>query len=303
MPVKYLYILSQRYSGSTLLSFLLATHPEIATIGERRKFFVKSIRPEGNTGLQCSCGETFQDCAFWNSVKERVLSRVDPQALETNATEFQFFNNRYLDGMAQDLYLRAQLGRWPFRDRLFSRRIALLEQFNRELVRAILDKEKKAAFLDSSKNIQQAFHLSRIRDFDLHIIWLSRDPRAQVASALKYNHWTVAEATRRWKQEMEENQNILDRLGAPYTRLTYEALCRDPEGEMKKLLLFAGLSPEDFSLDFREYEQHIMGNYNMRLGKDTRIRERRDWLEKLKPEDITLIESMTENYRSYYTDV
>lgn len=303
MPIKYLYILSQRYSGSTLLSFLLATHPEISTIGERRKFYVKSIRPEGNTGLQCSCGAYFKDCAFWNAVKEKILSRVDPRSLETNATEFQLFQNKYLDKMAQELLRRAHLGNWPFSERIFSRRRALLAEFNLELVRAILEMENKAVFLDASKNVQQAFHLSQIKDFDLHIIWLSRDPRAQVASSLKYNYWTIEEATRRWRSEMLENQIMLGRMGVKYTQLTYEALCRDPRKTMEKLLDFAGLPTNAFSLNFRDYEQHIMGNYNMRLGKDTEIKERRDWQHKLKPEEIALIEKMTEDYRDHYTHV
>ncbi len=303
MPVKYLYILSQRYSGSTLLSFLLATHPEISTIGERRKFYVKSIRPSGNTGLQCSCGAYFKDCAFWNGIKEKVLSRVDPATLTTNATEFQLFPNKYKDKLAQEILRRAWLNNWPFSKKLFRSRRTLLEQFNRELVRAILEMEGNKVFLDSSKNIQQAFHLSQIEAFDLHIIWLSRDPRAQVASSLKYNSWTIAEATRRWKSEMEENQKMLERMGVRYTRLTYEALCRDPQVEMKKLFEFAGLPAEDFSLNFRNYDQHIMGNYNMRLGKDTKIEERRDWLKKLKPEEIALIEKLTKKYRTHYTEV
>lgn len=301
MAIKYLYILSQRYSGSTLLSFLMATHPDIATIGERRKFYVKSIRPQGKTGLQCSCGKYFQDCAFWNTVKEKVLERIDPAALRTNATEFQLFSNKYLNRLAHELLQTAWLQHWPFADRLFAGRLGLMNELNRILVEAILELEGKPVFLDSSKNIEQALFLSRIRAFDLHIIWLSRDPRAQVASSLKYNRWSIEEATRRWKAEMDRNQQVLESMDVPYTKLTYEALCRDPESEMKRLLQFAGLDAGAFSLDFRRYDQHIMGNYNMRLGKDTRIEERRDWLEKLQPDEIATIESMTADYREYYT--
>jgi LPS sulfotransferase NodH len=302
VPVKYLYILSQRYSGSTLLSFLLATHPEIATIGERRKFFVKSIRPTGNTGLQCSCGLPFTDCPFWNQIRDEVLAQLPHAALRTNASEFQLFPNRYLNRIGQELLHTAWLNHWPFRDMLFAGKLKQLNHFNRVLVNAILQLEGKKIFLDSSKNIEQALFLSRIREFDLHIIWLSRDPRAQVASALKYNRWSIEEATRRWRSEMDRNQRILSRMNVKYKELTYEALCRDPQAEMEKILHFAGIDPEGSSLDFREYEQHIMGNYSMRLGKDTKIEERRDWLERLSPDEISRIENLTEAYRAYYTN-
>ncbi|WP_170110172.1 sulfotransferase [Flavilitoribacter nigricans] len=303
MPVKYIYILSQRYSGSTLLSFLLATHPEISTIGERRKFFVKSIRPKGQTGLQCSCGALFQDCVYWTAVREKVLARIDERALGVNETEFQLYGNKYLEKLGQEILQRAILDGWPLSDHLFAGRRRNWNTFNRRLVEVILEMDNSRIFLDSSKSIEQVLYLSQIDDFDLHIIWLTRDPRAQVASSLKYNSWSVEEATRRWKQQMQKNQFVLDRLGIKYTTLTYEALCRDPKGEIRQLLKFVGMDPGGFSLNFRDYEQHIMGNYRMRLGQDTRIVERKDWLERLQPGEIAKIESMTSDYREYYTTV
>ena len=64
----------------------------------------------------------------------------------------------------------------------------------------MLDLEDKKVFVDSSKIIDQAWYLSEIEAFDFYVVWLVRDPRAQVSSALKYNAWDVAEATRRWKR-------------------------------------------------------------------------------------------------------
>lgn len=189
----------------------------------------------------------------------------------------------------------------PMLERLYRRQMDYHARFNTQLVRSVLELENNEVFLDSSKSIAHALFLSRIPQFDLHIIWLSRDPRAQVSSALKYNDWDVAEATQRWKREMLANEQALKKMNVPYLSLTYEALCREPEQEMARLLRFAGLDPAQFSLDFRSRTQHIMGNYAMRLGQDKRIEERKDWLERLSPEQIQLIEQMTTDFRQYYT--
>ncbi|MEM9822289.1 MAG: sulfotransferase, partial [Bacteroidota bacterium] len=184
---------------------------------------------------------------------------------------------------------------WPF-----SKKIKAHCHFNELLVRQILKIEQKSVFLDSSKVIDHALLLSLIDSFDFYIIWLSRDPRAQSHSALKYNPWSIEEAARRWKKEMAVNEKILKKANIKYLPLQYEALCKNPKKEMTRLLQFVGLDANLFSLDFREKEQHIMGNASMRLGKDRKIVERKDWMEKLSQDQIKTIETITADYRHYY---
>lgn len=300
--MKYIYILSQRYSGSTLLSFLLATHPAISTIGERRKFYVKAIRPQAadRNGI-CSCGAPFSDCPFWSAVKRGVLTQLDEKRLATNLTEFHFSNNKYLNAACQELWYYSLMHRLPFLKKPLDRKIRDFEQFNRMLVQTILDLEGNQVFLDASKDIRHALFLSQVPEFNFFVIWLSRDPRAQVASALKYNSWGVEEATRRWITTMETNRKVLETMGLNYRCLTYEALCLDPRQEIAGLLRFAGLDPDLFSLDFRAQTQHIMGNYSMRLGKDQTIEERREWRDALSASQVELIEAMTSDYKQYYS--
>lgn len=290
--MKFIYILSQRYSGSTLLSFLLGTHPEISTIGERRKFYNKSIRPNPNETQDCSCGKKFAECEFWSKIRERLLKRISEKDLTTNATEFRFFNNKYLHRIASDLYKVSLVNGFPKLFQPFSRKAEKLCHVNQILTEEILALEGNSAFLDSSKIIDHALYLSQLKEFDFYVIWLSRDPRAQVSSALKYNDWTIEEAAHRWQKEMDDNERILKKTGINYTSLQYEKLCRNPESEMRRILKFVNLDPDKFSLDFRSREQHIMGNRNMRLGKDSKIEERKDWQEKLSTAEIKLIDSI-----------
>lgn len=298
---KYIYILSQRYSGSTLLSFLLGTHPGVSTIGERRKFFNKSIRPQSNETQDCSCGKTFEACPFWSAIRQGLLHKLAPEDLETNGTEFRFFNNRYAHSLASRVHQWAIFNQLPKPWRPFGKKMAQLQHFNQVLVEEILQLEGNTVFLDSSKSMEQALYLSRIEAFDFYIIWLARDPRAQVFSALKYNDWTVEKATQQWKKEMAENAKFLQKTGIRHIFLQYEKLCRNPEKEMQRILDFVGLDKNQFSLNFRAQTQHIMGNRSMRLGNDAKIEERTDWKIKLKQEEIATIEHLTKDYQQYYS--
>lgn len=299
--IKLIYILSQRYSGSTLLSFLLGTHPAVATIGERRKFYTHSFLTGREKALNCSCGKLFPDCDYWNELKSRVLQRVDVSDYKTNPTEFQLSGNRYKQRMAYELVKYGRLYSIPGLISPFKNRLTLINDFNLALVDECVKMEKAGAFLDSSKSIEHVLFLSMIEALDIHVIWLARDPRAQVNSAMKYNDWNAEQATNYWKSEMRRNEQMLKKLRVKYMSLGYEALCHDPEAEMKNILEFLGLDPNGFSLDFRSQTQHIMGNYNMRLGKDSSITERKEWQSELTPDQRNTIEQMTRDYTRYYS--
>ena len=66
------YILAASHSGSTLLSMLLGSHPQIATIGEM------NLSPKAMGDLnryRCSCGALIRQCGFWQKVKEAMHHR------------------------------------------------------------------------------------------------------------------------------------------------------------------------------------------------------------------------------------
>lgn len=298
---KYIYILSQRYSGSTLLSFLLGSHPEISTIGERRKFYTHSFLKSADQAQNCSCGQPFPKCEHWNAIKTGLLEQVDIEAYKSNPTEFKLFKNKYFHEIAYRVFKFCLINKLPITIWPFRRKLNRFIEFNRVLVQECLKQDSANAFLDSSKVIDHILFLSLIPEFDIHIVCLTRDPRAQVNSALKYNDWTIEEATKYWKREMINNKKVLDKINANYTVLNYEALCSDPKGEMIRLLDFLKLDSSGFSLDFRNKTQHIMGNYNMRLGKDTKITERKEWQSDLSKSQIKKIEDLTTDYQQYYS--
>lgn len=294
---KYIYVLSQRYSGSTLLSFLLATHPEVSTIGERRKFYNKSIKTKEflhHKARHCSCGALFEDCPYLNAIKDKVLAKTNPADLNTNTTEFNIFNNKYINRIAYELIKFSKINKLPFTP--FQNKINSLLHFNEVLSQETLRLDGTSAFLDTSKIIDHAFYLSMIKNFDFKVIWLFRDPRAQINSAIKYNKWTIEYAAKHWIKEMEANELILTKMNIPFIKQKYEDLCANPEGELQNIFKFVGLDEQQFTLDFRAQTQHIIGNAKMRLGKDAKIQERIEWQTELTSDQIKKIETLTADF-------
>jgi hypothetical protein len=278
----------------------LATHPEIGTIGERRKFFAKSIVPNDFGAQTCSCGEKFVHCPFWSEVRQEFL-KGSHQRNELDFTEFQLIKNKRLNQAAFrsiDYFIKNKL---PLKWHPLNTKIQENIQLNEELVQIILTLAQADVFLDSSKSMQHALFLSLVAKFDLRIIWLVRDPRAQVNSALKYNKWTVRDATQRWIEEMNYNRIMLEKINARSRIFRYEDLCVNPESTLKQIGDFVEMDPEGFTLDFRSQTQHIMGNYSMRRGSTAEVKERLEWKTTLGKEQIELIEKLTSDFQQYYS--
>lgn len=251
--------------------------------------------------LKCSCGKPFPECDHWNTIKARLLDRLGMPKPDINPTEFKFSHNKYKEKLSTELFKASMTAGLPFLRKPLQSKLEAFKNFNQALVEESLKLDKAEVFLDSSKVIDHVLYLSLMDTFDIKVVWLTRDPRAQVNSAMKYNKWSAEEATRYWKREMEENEFWLKKLNMNYTSLNYEALCHDPKAEMERLLDFLELDTTLFSLNFREQTQHIMGNYNMRLGADTKITERKEWQKELSPQQIKTIESLTTDYQQYYS--
>ena len=62
---KLLYVCASQFSGTTLLSFLLNQHSEIATVGHTMGWSFKD--PDK---FRCSCGERIADCPLFRHVAE-----------------------------------------------------------------------------------------------------------------------------------------------------------------------------------------------------------------------------------------
>lgn len=294
---KIIYIVSPRYSGSTLLCYLLTTDPAVSTIGERKKFFNKTIRVERGgapsarvTSDTCSCGQPFVSCPYWLAVLARLRPHLRPADGDRDFTQFQLSGDKRANQVMQRIHgaaMRVGLaGVLPWR-----RRVERLCTLNRALIDTILELDGNRVFVDSSKMVRHLQYLREVPDYDIHVVNLIRDPRAQVASAMKRNPWNAARAARELAREARINESVLKALKLPVTDVSYEALCADPMGTVARIFADAGVDVAP-SPHFRARERHVMGNVGTRFERSNEVRERVTWPDELAAADVQAIEAI-----------
>lgn len=289
MP-KIISIISPPYSGSTLLTFLLAAHPDVATIGERKKFHNKILASNSSGSNLCSCGVHFHQCAFWTTVRNRLLDRSPHLVEHHDFSAFHLFEQPRLNRLARNLCLSLSVHELSYLlPAPLKQRLTQVLNSNRYLIEEILAVAGGSAFLDSSKSVMQALFLDSLEQFDSYVIHLIRDGRAQVNSAIKHHpQQSVSEAARGWVKTITHQQRLLSLWKGRVITIHYERLCAMPEETVKEITTFVRLSGEVDIETARVAPQHIMGN-PMRLSTINAIYDKQEWRTNLTSQQLAAI--------------
>jgi len=292
---RVVYIMGHGYSGSTLLTFLLGTHPQIATIGElgiapRAK---AELRPED---YLCSCRTPVRDCSFWQRVSREMGERGHPFDVWDADLDF-----RAREGGIADVLLRA-VQRGPVLETARTAGLRLVPGARREMDRIVSRIGSLAeivaaikgcdVFLDSSKRPERATLMQRSGDFDLRVIHLVRDGRAVSCSSMKHLGIGPQDAARSWIADNQASEQARRFFPANHwMTLRYEDLCADPDGTLARIHAFAGIPSRNGFHNFRATDHHIIGN-QMRLSSTSEIRLDEKWKTALTPEQMATIDRL-----------
>ncbi len=293
------YILSPSFSGSTLLTFLLNAHPEIATIGELK------AQAMGNLDeYDCSCGTRVQQCGFWRALAAEFERRGLRFDLADLGTHF-----RYRSRPALDKVLRARV-RGPVLENVRRATRAMLPggaRFHNDtltrnelLIDLVTHLQGGSVFLDGSKDPVRLWYLHRAARWNLRTIYLVRDGRGTARSYMNHDGLSMADAAREWRRTHEECLRLVARL--PVGRvlhLKYEDLCRAPEETLDRTLTFLGLDSRARLDDFRAVEHHILGNA-MRLKSSGEIQLDEKWRTALTPADLATFDRVAGDLNRQY---
>ena len=170
-----LYILAPSFSGSTLLTYLLAQHPEIATVGELKATQMGPIEK-----YRCSCGELILDCNFWKTLQNGANAAGLEFSLDKFATVFEG------GGSFSDRVVRASV-----RGELFEQvrsillhvipgvasRLDGLAVRNRKLADIVCQLQGGRIILDGSKDAVRLLHLINSGYWNIKVIYLQMDGR------------------------------------------------------------------------------------------------------------------------------
>jgi hypothetical protein len=276
--IPFIFIAALSYSGSTLLSFLLSTHPQIATIGE----MTGVIASEDIDEYRCSCGERIRECSFWQTLTTRMEEKGFEFEVEDFCTRYELgahpWVRRLRTGSLRNSQLEVIRGSvfrlWPG----YNEQLTRIGARNQALVESVLETTGKTVFLDASKHHMQIRYHLKYTALDLKVIHMVRDARGVVNSALKYNsNLPTRKAAQRW---VRGNENIERQLRAlpedRCLRIRYEDLCRKTPQTLERLHRFCGVEPDLFAGDFRSLPHHIVGN-KMRLSDSSEIKLDERW--------------------------
>jgi hypothetical protein len=284
-----LYISASPYSGSTLLSFLLNTHPEIVTIGHATGW---EFPPEET--FFCSCGQPIENCPFYSEVRRRFDAERLP-------FDYRDFGNRYV--LSRNARInRLLIGRLPFaahtpierlRDAIVQTapyvksRMDLQDRANRVIFNTALTYNRSKVFVDNSHDPYRLKNLRRLSEFSLINVHLIRDPRGVAWSNMRHKNWSASTSSRLWLRRQRDIARI---AGGKELNLIlyYEELCHDPNTQLQRLYSTMGLAFSPFEGDFKQGEHHILGN-DMRLGRGA-ISTNESWRVKLPLHDQRVVE-------------
>ena len=290
-PIRYVYVLATSYSGTTLLSLLLDSHPRIVSIGE-----VDNIIQNfpADPPYPCSCGRAISECEFFT----RVRDLCGREGVELDLQNFQVRLGARLPRTARRLLFGSAFGSalelgWVVqsRDRLlghlpmYRQHVKQVFDRNISIARASLEVSGKGLFVDSSKAVARVPHLLRRPDIDLRLIHVVRDVRAVASSALK-REWEQAGAGNMARYWVRTHKAAL-RLGAlagedRYFRFRWEDFCAAPEVVLDRICEFLGVEPVDLVSRVNAETHHVIGN-RIRLQPVRPIRSDEAWREALEP--------------------
>jgi hypothetical protein len=300
--VQLLYIASASFSGSTLLTFLLAAHPKLATVGELKATSMGDVEQ-----YRCSCGELIRGCGFWQRLTKLLRERGVAFDVARFGTHFRFRE----DGSLADRFVRAQV-----RGRLFeaARKLALrvlpgaTDEFlailarNRLLVETICQLRGARVFLDGSKEPNRLKYLVDSGLWDVKVVHLVRDGRGLANRRLQHmlQIWPeltdrlaiVRKAASAWRRVNVACERVLESLPPQArVRVRYEDLCRDPAAALAPVFAMIGESAPAVPDDFRTIEHHIVGN-RMRLRREGRIVLDDKWRTELSAEELAAFDAV-----------
>ncbi len=284
-----LYVMSPSYSGSTLITRILAEHSKIATVGELKATGISDIQT-----YQCSCGERFLTCPFWLSLVE-VLKKdgvtLKLEDLKTRIESESELVNRFLKPNLRGSILEA------IRSLAFKlvpgaqQDLQNMLKRQEKIIERICEIQDGSVFVDESKDPLRAMYFFNSGLWDFRVVHLVRDGRGTVNSDLRHKNRPLAVACQEWNDKIDEMNRFAEMCTASILKVRYEDMCMNPDAVFDEILAFAGLESEG-DLQQKSSIQHIMGN-DMRLKPMREISLDEKWRSDLSEQQLREFEALS----------
>ena len=314
-PIRLAYVLAASHSGSTLLSMLLNSHPEVCTVGELKVTSLGDVDT-----YRCSCRALVRECEFWTGIHDDMARRGVEFDLARPGTDLRSAGSAYVRRLLRPLHRGPALE--AVRDIALSlspswrAHLSAVLEANEQLMSCVLARRGCRVIVDSSKDAIRLKYLLRSPGLDVRVIRLVRDGRAVMLTYVdpagfadaadpalraggsgnvadpRYLRLGAAAASLQWKRSNEEADAAVATLpSGQWTEVRYEDLCVQPEQTLRRLFAFLGVDAEARRANFRAVEHHVIGN-GMRLDSASEVRLDDRWRTNLGEAELRTFESI-----------
>jgi len=294
----YNFLLSNWYSGATVLSILLNNHKYITCNGETFPFHDQDT---GN--LKCSCGDTVNNCEFYrytcghfleNGEYNRDFFSSIPVISKNGLIQRFFYSFRHLHKMRDDLCVMLPG---------YKNKIAKFIDLHTRFFDLACEFDNSQVYLDGTKSIRRAELFARYGDKPIKIIHSIRDGRKFIASYMrnfKFTEEKIPFLVREWIDYIE----MVEALKSRYPKIEvkevrHEDLCQDKEKVIGDLCEFLGIEYDENVFKFDGAKYHMLGN-DMRHDFNGVIVENNKWEKSYTKESFARVTNMLEPYLVKY---
>ena len=276
MQGQILFLLSDVRSGSTLLEQLLGAHSAVWSVGEVQwlRAYARNDRSLYNPPheMACACGDTFDDCGFWQAVAARLPKPV--RDCHYSARVFVWTGpgavKPPLPRRAVLKLLRTTPSSWFWPGVRMICGDSGVAKNNIDMFEAVFEETGARYVVDSSKNM---FRFRSIYDRcpeRCRIIVLNRDHRAAVYSRMKRGV-SLDEAARGWARKVWQIQALTRGIhDNDLLHVKYEDICSNPQQELTRICEYLGVEFEAGMLHRPEIDIHDLGGSPSKLDAGRR---------------------------------
>ena len=259
----------------------------------------------------CSCGNTFDNCMFWNKVNKILSIESNRKSLKEVTSNFsptptklidrlyvKNFNNFILSGLRDNF-----INFVPIFKKYFNN----LNENYLLLAEIILKITKKSVFLDASKHPNRIRFLKPLLGNKLKIIHLVKDGRGVYDSFIRYESKQPDKSDRSDKKRILSWKKINQIIEFEIAKLpkenvyflAYEKLVNDTENQMRNIFNFVDVKYNSNYINFRDFEHHIIGN-KMRLNGTSELYYDEKWKDSLNKHQLALFDALAGDLNRKY---